>query len=162
MESGRRLPERLYKYLALNARTLDMVVGDRLHFADPRTFNDPLDSRPSLQNDVNGVELARILWMLIEQRTVAEMRTAAAAMKLKDPETANWIETRSGEEADQSVADIVDTAFGGRDADYESEIEPKGRLTYRIELELLRRYKKGIVSLGERDDLENARMVVTN
>ena len=152
MESERRLPDRLYKYRALTARTLDMVVGDRLHFADPSTFNDPMDSRPSLQNDVDGFELARILWMLIEQRTVAEMRAAARAMKLKGPETTNWIETHSGGEADQLLADIADKAFGTSGPDYESEIELRKKLPYRIELELLRRYEKGIVSLGERDD----------
>lgn len=48
MERAKRLPTRLYKYRNLTARTLDMVVGDKLHFADPSTFNDPLDTRPSV------------------------------------------------------------------------------------------------------------------
>ena len=50
-------PRRLYKYRKLDARTLDMLFGDRLYFADPGSFNDPLDTRPSLDVDVDEVEL---------------------------------------------------------------------------------------------------------
>ena len=64
-----------------------MVVGDQLHFADPSTFNAPLDTRPSLDDDVDESELGRILRILIERSTAAEMRTGAKAMKLKDSRT---------------------------------------------------------------------------
>ena len=67
MERAQRPPSRLYKYRDLSARTLDMVVGDKLHFADPSTFNDPLDSRPSVEDDVDTDELKRIFGILIEK-----------------------------------------------------------------------------------------------
>jgi len=85
MERAKGPPRRLYKYRALTARTLDVVVGDKLHFADPSTFNDPLDTRPSLDNDVDVGELRRILWMLTEQRSAAEMRAAADASSMVAP-----------------------------------------------------------------------------
>lgn len=145
MERDERLPTRLYKYRALTARTLDMVVGDRLHFADPSTFNDPLDTRPSLDNDVGVGELGRILWMLTEQRNAAEMRAAADAMRLKGPKTTDLMEERSRGQADERMAEIEHSAM-------DSEVDTEATLGYRIELELLRRYEKGVVSLAERDD----------
>ena len=57
MKRANGLPKRLYKYRDLTARTSDMVVGDKLNFADPSTFNDPLDTRLSVEADVGNAEL---------------------------------------------------------------------------------------------------------
>ena len=145
MDREKRLPTRLYKYRDLTPRTLHMVVGDQLHFADPGTFNDPLDTRPSLDNDVDVRELGRILWKLTERRHAAEMHVAADAIGLKDPETTDLIEKRSRGRADQRMAEIE---YSSMDPEFDTEMT----LAYRIELELLRRYEKGIVSFAERHD----------
>jgi hypothetical protein len=42
-----KLPKRLYNYRAFSNLTRDMLVADNLFFADPSTFNDPLDTNPS-------------------------------------------------------------------------------------------------------------------
>ena len=140
---------RLYKYRALTARTLDMVVGDRLHFADPSTFNDPLDTRPSVEADVDNGELERILGTLIERSTAAEMRAGAKAMKLTEPRTRDWIQKHSRRQAERRIGEIE---YGATDPDYEYETALRSQLRYCIELELLRGYEKGIVSFAERDD----------
>ena len=87
MERKKRITARLYDCRGLTACTLDMVVGDKLHFADPSTFNDPLDTRPSLDDDVDESELGRILRLLIERSTAAKMRAGAKAMELKESRT---------------------------------------------------------------------------
>ena len=140
---------RLYKYRDLTAHTLDMVVGDKLHFANPGTFNDPLDTRPSLEDDVDLGELQRILRILIERSTAAEMLAGAKAMKLEDSTTTDWIEKHSCRQAEARVAEMED---GPTETPDYSETGLSSRFRYRIELELLRRYEKGIVSLAERDD----------
>ncbi len=149
MARAKRLPTRLYKYRDLTARTLDMVVGDKIHFADPSTFNDPLDTRPSVEDDVDTEELGRILRILMEQRTGAEMRAGAKAMKLKDPRTRDWIEKHSRRQAEQRIAEIE---YGATDPDYDFETALRSQLRYCIELELLLGYEKGIVSFAERED----------
>ena len=149
MERGKTLPTRLYKYRDLTARTLDMLVGDKLHFADPSTFNDPLDTRPSVEDDVDNGELGRILRLLIERRTSAEMRTGAKAMKLENPRTRDWIEKHSLRQAEQRIDEIE---YGATDPDYDFETALRSQLRYCIELELHRGYEQGIVSLAERDD----------
>ena len=149
MEREKRLPTRLYKYRDLTARTLEMVVGDQLHFADPSTFNDPLDTRPSLDDDVDESELGRILRILIERSTAAEMRTGAKAMKLKDSRTRDWIEKHSRRQAERRIAEIE---YGASDPDYDFETALRSQLRYCIELELLWGYEKGIVSFAKRED----------
>lgn len=149
MARKNRLPKRFYKYRDFTARTLDMVVGDKLHFADPSTFNDPLDTRPSLKNDVDDGELKKVLSILTAQRAAAEMHAAAHAMRLKGPKTTDLIEKRSRGQADQLIAEIE---CGAADSEYNTESALRSQLRYRIELELLRRYDRGIVSFAEQDD----------
>ncbi len=60
MENDKKIPKRLYKYRDFSNRTLDMVVSDNVYYADPSTFNDPLDTRPSLKTDL-GVNRRGIL-----------------------------------------------------------------------------------------------------
>lgn len=39
-----QLPDRIYKYRSFSNRTIEMLVEDQLFYADPSTFNDPLDT----------------------------------------------------------------------------------------------------------------------
>jgi hypothetical protein len=75
-----RAPKRLFKYLAFSNRALDLLVGDNLYFADPSTFNDPLDTRPCLYPDLGSEELEAVFRQLAEQRIHAEMTAAAKAL----------------------------------------------------------------------------------
>ena len=149
MEREKKPPKRLYKYRDLSACTLDMVVRDKVHFADPSKFNDPLDTRPSLENDVDDGELRSILRILIEQRTGAEMHAGAKAMKLDDAETKGWIEEHSRGQAAERMAEIE---CGAMDPDCDFEAALRSQLRYLIEMEFPRGYEKGIVSLAERDN----------
>lgn len=45
-----------------------MLVADNLFYADPSTFNDPLDTRPSLNTDLDVTQLETVLSRLMEQR----------------------------------------------------------------------------------------------
>lgn len=47
----------LYRYLPLNERTLEMVVENKVYFASPRNFNDPLDTRLYLGTDLRVTKL---------------------------------------------------------------------------------------------------------
>jgi len=149
LEDAMRLPKRLYKYRRLTVQTLAMVVRAQQHFADPSRFNDPFDTRPSLKVDVDSSELKRILAILIEKRTAAEMRVAAQAMKFVEGSTDDWVEEHSRSQAEECISDIE---YGATIEDCDSDATPESQLQYRIELELLRGHDKGIVSLAERDD----------
>ena len=70
-------PKRLYKYRSFSDLTLGMLVEDMVFFADPTTFNDPLDTRPTLDTDIPNAALGEILTRLIEDRASAEMSAAA-------------------------------------------------------------------------------------
>jgi hypothetical protein len=125
-----------------------MIVSDHLYFADPSTFNDPLDTRPSLQVDLPVIDLAAILRSLIEARTQLEMKAAAEAMAYRGPKTTEHIKRYGRFQADRLLEEL---AYLATDPEFADEVAHHvALLRQRIESELLRRYDMGVVSLAER------------
>ena len=62
------IPKNLYKYRAFNVNTLRMLSEAEIYYADPIRFNDPLDSNPTLQIDVDIHQLEGLLHRLIFQK----------------------------------------------------------------------------------------------
>lgn len=46
-------PQKLYKYRSFNPYTLRLLCEDKVYYAHPNSFNDPLDSNPTIQNDLD-------------------------------------------------------------------------------------------------------------
>ena len=149
MSNRKTVPERLYKYRDFTSRTLDMLVGDDLYFADPGTFNDPLDTRPYLDIDVDDDLLEGILRTLVERRVDTDMRAAAKAMKVGGARTHEHIRRRARNEADRVIADID---YHARNPEYEPVAHKRELFRQAIQSEVLGRYDTGIVSLAERAD----------
>lgn len=143
----RKIPERLYKYRAFSNRTLDALIADQMFFADPGTFNDPLDTRATLDTDIDADALAAILARLVEQRVSAEMNAAAKTIRYSGPKTISHIAAHSRRRAEQVVAEI---RYHATNPEYDIEDPARFLFGQYVEDELLRRYGKGIVSLAER------------
>jgi hypothetical protein len=145
----RKIPKRLYKYRAFSDLTLQTLISDQLFFADPSTFNDPLDSKPSLSVDLDAEALAGIFGRLVEQRVSAEMSAAANTIRYRGPKTLDHIASHSRRSAEQMIAEV---RYHATNPEYEVE-DPAGFLFGQyVEDELLRRYDRGIVSLAGRSD----------
>ncbi len=147
MENRKKMPKRLYKYRDFSDRTLAMVISDNVYYADPSTFNDPLDTRPSLKTDLDVAKLEKVLRSFVERRTSAEMSAAAKTMESRGPKTMDHIKRHSRRQADQLIGEIE---YRAMDTDYDSEDRQRLLLGHYIEEELLRQYDKGIVTLAER------------
>ena len=146
-KQGKEIPSLLYKYRDLSLRTLSMIVDDNLYFADPRTFNDPLDSRPALDSDVDDNELERIVRVLVEQREKLRLEAAAKTMGLLGSRATDYIGQQSQVQAEKHIKNIN---YYSTEPDYNPEERRKFLLEQSIESELLGQYEKGIVSLAER------------
>ena len=149
MKKGNKIPERLYKYRCFSARTLDMVVSDQLFYANPASFNDPLDTRPSLATDLADSELQEIVRSLVEQRTAAAMKAAARMMRDRSAKALHHIEQASRRRSGRLIAEIE---YLATEPGCDREDRGRSLLRYHIEVELLRRYGKGVVPLSERAD----------
>lgn len=142
----KKVPRRLYKYRPFNARTLALLVADQVFSSDPSTFNDPLDTRPSLDIDLEPRELARILRQFVEQRLTAELKVAATTINYRGPKTMEHIARISQRKAHEVVAELIQAS----NPEYDEQEALSAYLGGAIKEELLRRYDKGIVSFAER------------
>lgn len=68
-----RTPTTLYRYRQFSTSTLEMLCHDRLYFAHPGTFNDPLDCSPSVECDSSMKEMQGLLSELIHRRVKSEV-----------------------------------------------------------------------------------------
>lgn len=143
----RTLPKRLYKYRRFSNLTLGMLVEDTVYFADPSTFNDPLDTKPALDTDISAEALEAILSQMIEARTQAEMSAAAKTIRYRGPKTLDHIARQSRRAAERLLADI---RYNATNPDYEMDDPERFLLGQYVQEELLRRYDKGVFSLAER------------
>lgn len=142
-----RTPRRLYKYRDSSSRTVDMLVSDHVYYADPSEFNDPFDAQPSLDIDIDEIQLERLLRKLVEQRTKEEMNDAALVINYTGPKTIEHIQRRSRRQARRFIREVERSSKVGY---WEFEVEKKSRIERHVKTELLRRYTKGVVSLAAR------------
>jgi hypothetical protein len=140
-------PKRLYKYRSFSNQTLSMLVDDVVYFADPKTFNDPLDTKPKLETDLCSDALEGILARLIEERTSAEMSAAAKTIRYRGPKTLDHIARQSRKAAERLLTDI---RYNTTNPEFEVADPAQFLLGKYVEDELLRRYDKGVFSMAER------------
>ncbi len=142
-------PNRVYKYRAFSHHTLDMLVEDRLYFAGPSTFNDPLDTKPTLDSDIDNAALERVLEQLVVQRVEAELKAAAKTIRYKGPKTLEHIARQSQSAFQRRIEDL---RYHAANPEITAADPLQLLLAAEVEAELLRRYDKGIVALGTRAD----------
>ena len=147
MTANQNIPERLYKYMPVNNRSLSAILSDTLFFANPTSFNDPLDCNPVLDIDLPIEESETILKRLICMGTGDRMTSAARTMRVQGPRVQSHIDRHGREEADRVIDEIGHASMfmdGNREANKRSMIK------YRIKREILNRYNHGIVALSEK------------
>ena len=152
MEKKDKIPDRLFKYRQFNNQTLDMVISDQIFFADPITFNDPLDTKPSLKVDIDSGPLESIFAQLVQKRESDEMTAAAKRIGYRGPKTRNYISRNSQRYVDQLLEDIRYNATNPEHEENGIDDPYRMLLGQHVEAELLRRYQKGVFSLAERAD----------
>ena len=58
-------PNKLYKYRAYNVNTLRLLTHEKVYYADPRCFNDPLDCNPTIQIDTDRASLENLCYKML-------------------------------------------------------------------------------------------------
>lgn len=150
MERKIRIPKRLYKYKAFSALTIDLLVSDKVYFADPASFNDPLDTKPCVQPDLPIYQLENTLRTMIEKRVANEMTAAAKTIMYRGPKTMDHIERHSRRQAERIIAEI---AYSATNPEFTTEppFPQLQLLAFGLQEELIAAYGRGVLSLAERN-----------
>ena len=67
-------PEKIYRYRSFSEQTIDSLCMDQLYFANPNSFNDPMDCQPTIQADSTNEEMSAILTELVKNNHVKKWR----------------------------------------------------------------------------------------
>ncbi|WP_206600408.1 DUF2971 domain-containing protein [Chromobacterium sphagni] len=143
------IPSVLYKYRDFSARTVAMLCNDELFYADPSTFNDPLDAKPCVEADCDIPTLEKTVLELVRRRVEAEMQAGAQTLKYKGPKTLAHIDKHSTTAAQRRLQNLAYHATNPEYADAGPNAHAR-LLADEIEQELLLQYDKGILSLAKR------------
>ena len=132
-----------YRYRGFSTNTLDSLCHDRLYFAHPGTFNDPLDCNPTLDCDSPLEELRNLLSLLVRRRVRSEVLASLSQARIKGEGATAHAEKKAILEARNELANI---AYNATNPEYSvPETEAEGwLLTTQIESELRRHYERGV------------------
>lgn len=136
-------PKTFYKYRKFNTETLESLCHDTLYFADPSTFNDPLDCKPTLESDSRTKELRKILEFLVKRRVVSEITSLLRNARVQGKNADNHAIKRAQYEASNELAHI---AYNATNPDYKGDVDTAEAwlLLQGIERELLLHYENGV------------------
>lgn len=136
-------PRVLYRYRAFDSRTLESLCRDELFFARPSSFNDPLDSKPTISGDCSIDTLRDLLKTLIERRIEGETRDSLGKARITGAKAEAYA-VKCANEAAQSVLRRV--AYNAENPEYEGKVEANERwlLASEISSELMINYDRGV------------------
>lgn len=144
------VPKRLFKYLSFTPRVLQQLCTGDVYYADPSSFNDPLDCRPSVLPDLSIAELKDVLAQLILRRVSKEVSTALEKLRFKAETIAARGESMAHQIFETLVQNIKYSADHPDVADVTQYI--RSQLTDAIEFELRKAYDQGVLCLSTRYD----------
>jgi hypothetical protein len=114
------MPNKLYKYRAFGVRALRSLTEAEVHYAQPRTFNDPLDCDPTFDVDVGRSTLEKLLYrMLMRRMEGSKAAEAISHLRYMSSEVGNY-ETNKEAEAylvrmlARDIKDELDDEFAQR------------------------------------------------
>ena len=81
-------PKSLFKYLSFSDKLLEQLCYDRVYYADPANFNDPLDCRPVVMDDLPRAGLESLLAQLVVNRSAKEIDAAMKKVRLRGDKAA--------------------------------------------------------------------------
>ncbi|MHC6758253.1 DUF2971 domain-containing protein [Yersinia ruckeri] len=143
------VPNMLFKYKPFNADSMELILEDYLYFANPNQFNDPLDCKVSIFDDINNEnELKFILSSLYQKNTEKRLNDAAKKLHYKGQKTIDKISYLSLSEAERMVSEI----YINFDFYHEGSSSITEALANSIGNIILSGYNKGVLSLAEDSD----------
>ena len=139
-------PEKIYRYRSFSEQTIDSLCMDQLYFANPNSFNDPMDCQPTIESDSDNDELSVILTELVKNRVEAETLLSLSSARINNEGSKNYATNLGVNSAKDELSRI---AYNSTNPDYEDdginrEQAQNWLLLCEVQRELLSKYSKGV------------------
>jgi len=139
-------PEKIYRYRGFSGLTVDTLCCDQLYFANPNSFNDPMDCQPTIESDSDSTELKQILIELVKRRVASETLSSLKNAKVNINNVEGYSQNLAQESANKELANIAYSATNPEygDQGVSTEEAENCLLLCEIQRELLNKYDKGV------------------
>ncbi len=139
-------PEKIYRYRSFSKYTVDSLCMDQLYFANPNSFNDPMDCQPTIESDSDNIELRAILSELIKNRVEAETLSTLKSAKINIQNSNKYASDLATKNVNDELARI---SYYATNPEYEeqgtsTEEAENWLLLCEIRREILNKYNKGV------------------
>ena len=136
-------PKTVYRYRAFSATTMDILCHDDVYFSNPKSFNDPLDCNPTLENDSPIEDLRKLLASMIARRVETEVLHNLQQAHVKGIQATEYVKEQAHSEAVNGLKEI---AYSATDPSYglKTEEAESWRLVEIIKHELDQHYERGV------------------
>ena len=143
-------PKNLFKYLSFSDKLLEQLCYDQVYYADPASFNDPLDCLPVVETDLLNAELESLLAQLVVNRSAKEIDAALKRLRLRGDNATSRRNKLTESEAREMLGEINYNATGPEVEDAAAYI--RGNLRFAIERELRKTHETGVLCLSSKFD----------
>jgi hypothetical protein len=143
-------PKKLFKYLSFSDKLLEQLCYDRVFYADPANFNDPLDCRPVVVSDLPLPELESLLAQLVVNRSAKEIDAAMKKLRLRGEKATARRNAVTQSEARELLGEIDYNATNPEVEDREAYV--RDALSLAIERELRKTHEIGVLCLSSKFD----------
>lgn len=145
-----RIPKSLFKYLCFSDKLLEQLCFDQVYYADPSSFNDPLDCLPVVEADLLKAELESLLAQLVVNRSAKEIDVAMKKVRLRGDNATARRNKLTESEAHNLLGEINYNATNPEVEDPEAYM--RAALSHAIELELRKTHETGVLCLSSKFD----------
>lgn len=145
-----KIPTSLFKYLGFSDKLLEQLCYDKVYFADPASFNDPLDCLPVVEADLSPTELESLLAQLVVNRSAKEIDAAMKKVRLRGENATSRRDKLTETEVRKLIGEINYNATNPEVKDRKAYIKNAFRLA--IERELRRSHETGVLCLSSKFD----------
>lgn len=136
-------PKIFYRYQQFNTRSVESLCHDNLYFADPTSFNDPLDCDPDIESDSSRNDLRLILTELISRRIETEAVASLKNMKFSGKNAVDHAK-KLGEQSAKSELAYIEYQATNPEYKVKEEVAECCLLTSKIQHELINQYDRGV------------------
>lgn len=143
-------PQSLFKYLSFGERLLDQLCRDEVYYADPASFNDPLDCQPVVKADISEDALERLLAEMAGRRLGKEIDVAMKKVKLRGEKTTAHRNALTESETRKLIENIK---YNATNPEIDDQLASyRNELTLEIEREMSKGYDRGVLCLSRNFD----------
>ncbi|MBA6234389.1 DUF2971 domain-containing protein [Colwellia sp. MB3u-28] len=139
-------PVKIYRYRDFSEYTVDSLCMDQLFFANPNSFNDPMDCQPTIESDSDNIELRAILSELIKNRVETETLSTLKSAKINLQNSNTYARDLARTNVNDELARI---SYYATNPEYEeqgtsTEEAENWILLGEIRREIINKYNKGV------------------